>query len=148
MPFENRQEFPDDEHIAAKMREEIERGGEFGDRRQQIVLIGISMDRERLEQMLDMCLLTDEEMALGEDVWAEYENPFLEAVLGDLLEELEEDGEEGEEEEEGEGEDDEEEAEEEEEEEEEVKVNSKYARRSAPIKKAAAASKKIKEREE
>lgn len=81
------------------MKAQIEKGGEYGDRAQQLVLIGIDMDRTRLEEMLDMCLLTEEEFALGPDEWAEYENPFLEAVLGDLLDELEEDaeGEEGEE---------------------------------------------------
>lgn len=111
------------------MKAQIEKGGEYGDRAQQLVLIGVDMDRTRLEEMLDMCLLTEEEFALGPDEWAEYENPFLEAVLGDLLDELEE-GEEGEE-----GEEDEEEAEdieavEDDEEVEEVKPKSK--KRSKP----------------
>lgn len=93
-----------------KMKEQIENGGEYADRGQQLVLIGIDMDRARLEEMLDMCLVTDEEFALGPDEWAEYENPFLEAVLGDLLAELEE-AEEGEEDGEA-GEEDEEDGEE------------------------------------
>ena len=111
------------------MKEQIERGGVYGDRGQQLVLIGIEMDRARLEEMLDMCLLTDEEFELGPDAWAEYENPFLEAVLGDLLEELDElDEEEGEE-----GEEDEEAGEEDEEEEEEEKPKSRSSKkRSKP----------------
>lgn len=44
---------------------------QWGDRCQQIVWIGIAMDREALTAMLDACLLTDEEMALGPEGWAE-----------------------------------------------------------------------------
>ena len=43
----------------------------WGDRCQQIVWIGISVDRARITAMLDACLLTDEEMALGPEAWAE-----------------------------------------------------------------------------
>jgi len=35
-----------------------------GDRRQEIVYIGIDMDRGRIEQLLDKCLLSDEEMKM------------------------------------------------------------------------------------
>ena len=34
----------------------------IGDRRQEIVFIGIDMDQSALESMLDSCLLTDHEM--------------------------------------------------------------------------------------
>lgn len=37
--------------------------GEYGDRRQEIVLIGISLDIAEIEKVLDLCLLTDEEMS-------------------------------------------------------------------------------------
>ena len=43
---------------------------QWGDRCQQIVWIGIGMDRAAITTMLDGCLLTDEEMALGPDGWA------------------------------------------------------------------------------
>ena len=36
--------------------------GEYGDRRQEIVIIGISMDKEAICSLLDSCLVTDEEM--------------------------------------------------------------------------------------
>ena len=37
--------------------------GEFGDRRQEIVMIGVGMDRVAIEAALDACLLTDDEVA-------------------------------------------------------------------------------------
>jgi G3E family GTPase len=48
----------------------------YGDRRQELVLIGIDMDQARLESALRQCLLTDEEMALGVDLWQDMEDPF------------------------------------------------------------------------
>lgn len=51
-----------------------------GDRRQEIVIIGMNMDREGLTKMLDSCLLTDEEMQLGPDAWAKYPDPFDGAI--------------------------------------------------------------------
>ena len=43
----------------------------WGDRCQQIVWIGIGLDRSAITAMLDVCLLTDEEMELGPEGWAE-----------------------------------------------------------------------------
>ena len=37
--------------------------GEYGDRRQEIVIIGVTMDQSEIEKALDTALLTDEEMA-------------------------------------------------------------------------------------
>ncbi len=48
----------------------------WGDRRQEIVLIGMDMDRLALTKMFEGCLLTDQEMALGETVWAHFTDPF------------------------------------------------------------------------
>jgi G3E family GTPase len=48
----------------------------FGDRRQQLVLIGIEMDEEYLRQQLDSCLLTNDEMVAGAQIWKEYPDPF------------------------------------------------------------------------
>ena len=36
--------------------------GEFGDRRQEIVIIGVTMDQKAIEAALDSALLTDDEM--------------------------------------------------------------------------------------
>jgi len=44
---------------------------EYKDRRQEIVFIGHRMNREAIQEVLDDCLLTDEEMNLGPEVWKE-----------------------------------------------------------------------------
>ena len=49
-------------------------GGEeyqYQDRRQEIVFIGHRMKRKVIQELLDSCLLTEEEMALGPDRWLE-----------------------------------------------------------------------------
>lgn len=50
--------------------------GKHGDRRQELVLIGIDMDQEKLTAMLDACLLTDAEMKLGKGAWKKFNDPF------------------------------------------------------------------------
>lgn len=59
----------------------------WGDRCQQLVWIGVGMDEGGLRAMLDGCLLTDDEMALGPEGWA--------AAFEDELPPWEEGGEEG-----------------------------------------------------
>ena len=44
---------------------------EYKDRRQEIVFIGHRMKSEVIQKLLDSCLLTDEEMALGPEKWKE-----------------------------------------------------------------------------
>jgi G3E family GTPase len=57
--------------------EGVDRQGQnVRDARQEIVLIGIRMDRAELKACFDICLLTDEEMALGESAWRQLEDPF------------------------------------------------------------------------
>jgi G3E family GTPase len=48
----------------------------FGDRRQEIVLIGCGMDKAALTKMLDACLLSDSEMNLGQEGWNRFVDPF------------------------------------------------------------------------
>lgn len=50
----------------------------FGDRMQEMVLIGQDMNQSNLTQLLEACLLTDEELALGKDFWLRREDPFPE----------------------------------------------------------------------
>lgn len=48
----------------------------YGDRRQEIVLIGINMDKVGLTALLDSALLTDEEYALGPNAWSSIPDPL------------------------------------------------------------------------
>ena len=45
---------------------------EVGDCRQEIVLIGVGMDRDRIEAALDDALVTDEEMTAGPPLWLQF----------------------------------------------------------------------------
>ena len=83
-----------------KIKEEIAAGGIYGDRRQQLVVIGIKMDKSLVEDLLDSCLLSDAEFALGPEAWMEMDNPFHDQIFAseEGEEEFEDDGEEAEEE--------------------------------------------------
>ncbi len=60
------------------LRAEIATGWEepWGDRRQEIVLIGIGMDETDLRTRFDACLLTDTELEGGIGAWRSYSDPF------------------------------------------------------------------------
>lgn len=59
--------------------------GENGDCRQEIVLIGRNMDQEALIEMLDDCLLTEEELASNEKAWEkQFPDPFPKWKMGIL----------------------------------------------------------------
>lgn len=55
----------------------------WGDRCQELVWIGMNMDEAAIRAMLDGCLLTDAEMALGPEAWAEQIEDPLPPWVGD-----------------------------------------------------------------
>jgi G3E family GTPase len=48
----------------------------FGDRRQTFAIMALDVDRPTLQSQLDTCLLTDQEMADGPEVWKNFDDPF------------------------------------------------------------------------
>ncbi|WDD95828.1 GTP-binding protein [Burkholderia sp. FERM BP-3421] len=48
----------------------------IGDRRQELVLIGIHLDAPAWRAKFDACLLTDDEYAQGQAAWSHYPDPF------------------------------------------------------------------------
>jgi G3E family GTPase len=48
----------------------------WGDRRQELVFIGVGLDRTLLERSLRACVLTDAELEAGPDAWQDLADPF------------------------------------------------------------------------
>jgi G3E family GTPase len=48
----------------------------YGDRRQELVFIGIELDEAAMRRRLDACLLDEEEIALGHPAWKRLPDPF------------------------------------------------------------------------
>ncbi|MFC2974435.1 zinc metallochaperone GTPase ZigA [Azotobacter bryophylli] len=72
--FVPQEHWPQDEESRQAIR--CHWSGEYGDCRQELVFIGQNIDFARLEAELDACLLTDAEMALGEEGWRALADPF------------------------------------------------------------------------
>jgi G3E family GTPase len=66
--------WPEDPEHRARILEKSQ--GEWGDRRQELVFIGMDMDEAGIRARLDACLLTDAEMALGRAGWMKFPDPF------------------------------------------------------------------------
>jgi G3E family GTPase len=49
---------------------------DFGDRRQEIIFVGIGLDAEALKERVDACLLTDDELRGGQARWQLLDDPF------------------------------------------------------------------------
>merc|ERR1712079_918993 len=75
--------------VMADIRKESGEEWEYQDRRQEIVFIGHRMKRENIQELMDKCLLTDEEMTLGPEKWKEtmMHLDIINLVLGDKEEE-------------------------------------------------------------
>ncbi len=88
-----REEWPDDAELAAEIAADWHgdaTDASIGDRRQELVMIGIDLDAAYWRTKLDACLLTDDEYALGPSGWAGFTDPFPMWDLG--AEDSEEDG--------------------------------------------------------
>ena len=49
---------------------------EWGDRRQELAIIGVALDEAAVREELDACLLTDAEMRTGPVYWQDLPDPF------------------------------------------------------------------------
>ncbi len=68
-------EWPPVPELRAEIRSHFD--GEYGDRRQELVIIGTEMDQSAIRTALDTCLLTNAEMALGWKHWRQFDDPFV-----------------------------------------------------------------------
>uniref|UniRef100_A0A7M5VE76 CobW C-terminal domain-containing protein n=1 Tax=Clytia hemisphaerica TaxID=252671 RepID=A0A7M5VE76_9CNID len=60
-----------EERVLKDMTNEKGEEYEYGDRRQELVFIGMTLKYETIQKILDECLLTDDEMKLGPEKWFE-----------------------------------------------------------------------------
>ena len=66
--------WPDDEVVRKSIQSEFR--GPFGDRRQELVVIGQDLDKQTIRTALDACLLDDLEMRMGPMGWRHLPDPF------------------------------------------------------------------------
>ena len=92
LPEDERKELLNEELVMEDMKNEAGELYEYKDRRQEIVFIGHRMRRDNIQELMDSCLLTDEEMALGPEKWKETMGhlDIINLTLGDKEEEEEE----------------------------------------------------------
>jgi G3E family GTPase len=67
-------EWPQEPEYVARIRRKWH--AEYGDRRQELVFIGVSMDEAWMRGELDKCLLTEDELRAGRTRWTNYADPF------------------------------------------------------------------------
>ncbi|KND91842.1 putative metal chaperone YciC [Tolypocladium ophioglossoides CBS 100239] len=79
-----------DDEVDALVQHDMAKGGEWGDRRQELVFIGEGLDTAALEGMLDACLLTDAEFGRWQGVMRD--GGMDEAQRRQALEDMFEDG--------------------------------------------------------
>ena len=54
--------------------------GDHGDRRQEIVFIGVNMNKDKITEDLNSCLISGEDFKKGQDHWDLMHNPFVPAL--------------------------------------------------------------------
>jgi len=66
------------EEMAADFKEAVIKDfhGDQGDRRQEMVFIGKDMNEQRIRAAVEACLLTEEELSKGKEIWSNVPNPF------------------------------------------------------------------------
>ena len=65
----------DDEENLKELRKQLV--GEYGDRRQEFVVIGRDIDADKIRAGLESCLLNEQELAMGPNKWQqEFKDPF------------------------------------------------------------------------
>lgn len=67
-------QWPDDPEYLAQIRKQWH--ADVGDRRQELVFIGIGMDETGMREQLDHCLLSDAELRQGPEAWRALPDPF------------------------------------------------------------------------
>jgi len=70
--------WPDDDTWRSIMKDWQE---PYGDRRQMLVYIGQDLEKEKLLAELESCLLNDHELAMSEERWGRFRDPFPEWVV-------------------------------------------------------------------
>jgi len=104
---------PTEDIVRGHMQNEKGEEYEYKDRRQEIVFIGHRMNKDVIQKILDECLLTEEEMAMGPEKWKETMDEFdnirleledPEAAYKEFEDDLDDQGDENEEDEEDEDE--------------------------------------------
>jgi G3E family GTPase len=74
------EDWPEDAEEVAAIREGWD--PRFGDRRNELVFIGIDMDEPEMRRLLEAALLSDEEFAAGEHAWRGLPDPFEQWLVG------------------------------------------------------------------
>ena len=71
--------WPEDQESLDFIKEKWEEP--FGDMRQELVFIGQGLDQNRISELLDDCLVSDDEMILGQKHWEKFPDPFGEWAI-------------------------------------------------------------------
>ncbi|TVQ33180.1 MAG: GTP-binding protein [Phycisphaeraceae bacterium] len=74
-----RSRWPEDEESLSWIRSKW--NDPYGDRRQEVVMIGVNLDENSVRLLLDSCLLTEEEFIAGPESWNQLTDPFPEWVF-------------------------------------------------------------------